>query len=286
MELTPERLGLIGGLVTLSVMAALKRFARLRSPVLGYTQYLWLFLLAFVVGDLYSIRLGVWVLAVLCFAALREYFTLVDIRLQDRWGVAGAFLAIPFMTYYIQIDWYGMFIISIPVYAFLVIPLLITFGGREPEGTVFSIGVIDFGLFLLVYCVGHIGYLARLSIGKAVLLVLAVTVCDLVGYLIRLDGRAWPLRAATRLAVALPLSVGLTLLLSDWAGIPTRHAVALGCLIPLLVEVADRTMSYIKPDLGVAEKDLVPGEGQILNSLKGFLYSAPIVFHYVRYYLS
>ena len=67
------------------------------------------------------------------------------------------------MIRFIQIDWYGMFIISIPVYAFLVIPFLIALGGKQTEGTVFSIGAIDFGLFLLVYCIGHIGYLAFFS---------------------------------------------------------------------------------------------------------------------------
>ena len=30
--------------------------------------------------------------AVFSFAALREYFSLVDIRLQDRWGILAAYL--------------------------------------------------------------------------------------------------------------------------------------------------------------------------------------------------
>ncbi|GAG82783.1 unnamed protein product, partial [marine sediment metagenome] len=49
------------------------------------------------------------------------------------------------MIYLIQIDWYGMFIISIPVYAYLVTAFLATVGGDEREGTVFSIGMINFG---------------------------------------------------------------------------------------------------------------------------------------------
>ena len=74
--------------------------------------------------------------------------------------MVAAYLAIPFMFWFIQTDWYGMFIISIPVYAFLVIPIAITVGGRDAEGSVLSIGALDLGLFLLVYCIGHIGYLA------------------------------------------------------------------------------------------------------------------------------
>lgn len=46
------------------------------------------------------------------------------------------------MILFIQVDWYGMFIISIPVYAFLVILSLIALGGKQAEGTVFSIDAL------------------------------------------------------------------------------------------------------------------------------------------------
>ena len=92
-------------------------------------------------AEITSLTAAVWILALLSFWMLREYFSLVEVRIQDRLGILGAYLSIPFMTYFIQIGWYGMFIISIPVYAFLAMPLLISIGGTEYRGTVFSIGV-------------------------------------------------------------------------------------------------------------------------------------------------
>ncbi|MCJ7679937.1 MAG: hypothetical protein MUP70_04345 [Candidatus Aminicenantes bacterium] len=219
----------------------------------------------------------------MCFVALREYFTLVDIRLQDRWGVWGAYLSIPFMVVFIHLDYYGIFIISIPVYAFLVIPFLITLGGKEFEGSLFSMGIINFGLFLLVYCIGHIGYLALFSTWMAIMLVLNVTLCDI--FVILLRKNASRLRRAVILYfLSAPLTVLLTLALSVWTGIPWFHCIFLGILIPALVAIGRHTMGYIEKDLGISQDKLLPGRGQVLDNLSSFLYTAPVVFHYIRFF--
>jgi predicted CDP-diglyceride synthetase/phosphatidate cytidylyltransferase len=45
------------------------------------------------------------------------------------------------------------------------------------------------------------------------------------------------------------------------------------------------TGNYVEADLGVAEETVGPGRGQILDNLKSLLFVAPIVFHYIRYFL-
>jgi phosphatidate cytidylyltransferase len=245
---------------------------------------LWTFSLIFAVSEVISFKLSIWILALLCFVALREYFTLVDIRLQDRWGILGAYLSIPFMIIFIQLDAYGIFIISIPIYAFLVIPFLITLGGKEIEGTLFSIGVIDFGIFLLVYCIGHIGYLSLFSTWMAVMLILNVAVCVFISILMRKrikPPRHWVL---PQYFMSAPVIVILTLVLSEWTRIPRLHCIFLGILIPALVAIGRHTIRYIEKDFGIRRDELVPGKGQVLDSLRSFLYTAPIVFHYIRYF--
>jgi phosphatidate cytidylyltransferase len=228
---------------------------------------------------------GIWVLAIICFAALREYFSLIDIRLQDRLGILGAYLLIPFMVYFIQIDWYGMFIISIPVYGFLTIPLLVTLGGRETQGTVFSIGAIDFGLFLCVFCLGHIGYLLLFNVWMPVMLVLNVAVCDVVTWLIKDENRSWLAKVLMRFFYAAPFTIAIAMLLSDWSEIPTMHAIILGSMIPILVIMGHRTSNYVGADLAIKEDVLIPGRGQILDNLKSLFFAAPVVFHYIRYFI-
>lgn len=268
----------------LSLFSILKRIFKIKFTYDSYFNYLWTFSLMFAVSEAISFKISIWILALLCFVALREYFTLVDIRLQDRWGILGAYLSIPFMIIFIQLDAYGIFIISIPIYAFLVIPFLITLGGKEIEGTLFSIGVIDFGIFLLVYCIGHIGYLSLLSTWMAVMLILNVAVCDLISILMRKrikPPRHWVL---PQYFMSVPVIVILTLVLSEWTRIPRLHCIFLGILIPALVAIGRHTIRYIEKDFGIRRDELVPGKGQVLDSLRSFLYTAPIVFHYIRYF--
>ena len=224
-------------------------------------------------------------MAILSFLALREYFTLVDLRIQDRWGMLAAYLAIPFMFYFIQIDWYGMFIISIPVYAFLVIPFVITLGGREAEGTVMSIGALDLGLFLLVYCIGHIGYLAFYSTWMAIFVVSAVTVCDTLAWVFKARDRARLHSIAYQLLLPAPVILILAWALTPWTGIPPIHSVVLAVLIPSLVAIGCHTMDHLEADLGIERSRLHPGRGQVINTLKSYLYVAPVAFHYLRYFL-
>ncbi|MGD2069434.1 MAG: hypothetical protein PVI57_12225 [Gemmatimonadota bacterium] len=269
----------------LTLLAPIARRIGLPVPVAIYLPYLWAFFLFFAVAEFVSFAVGIWVLAVLSFLALREYFTLVDLRIQDRWGMLAAYLSIPFMFYFIQTDWYGMFIVSIPVYGFLVIPFAITLGGREPEGSVLSIGALDLGLFLLVYCIGHIGYLAFHSLWTAILIVAAVAVCDLLAWALASRDQS-AVRAVVYQVLGPALPVGtLALVLQPWTGIPLRHTLILALLIPVLVTIGCHTMDHLEADLGIERSRLEPGRGQVINTLKSFLYVAPVAFHYLRYYL-
>jgi len=279
-------LALLAIVALLSLLLILGKVANFRLPLGSYSACLWTFFLMLAVADLISFKVAIWLLALLSFVALREYFTLVDIRLQDRWGIVGAHLAIPFMVYFISIDWYGMFIISIPVYAFLVIPFLVALGGRETKGTVFSIGAIDFGLFLLVYCIGHIGYLALFATWKAAWLILSVAACDFLLQFFKASRMPPWSRALLRYGACLPLTLLLAWGLSGWSGIPRGHTLVLGAMVPALVGIGRFTVAYIEADLGVEVKRPRPGKGQLMDSLKSFLYVAPVVFHYIRYYLT
>jgi phosphatidate cytidylyltransferase len=254
------------------------------ARVEAYLRYLWVYFLVFCAAELFSLAAGVWILAIVCFVALREYFSLLDIRLQDRWGIVGAYFSIPLMIWFVSIDFYSMFIISIPIFTFLVIPLLVALGGREVEGTVFSVGSIDFGLFLLVYCAGHVGYLMFTSVWSAALLVINVAICDGVAFQLASYGRN-PWRGnVLRYVVCTPFTAALSLSLTTWTGIPWQHALVTGVLLPLLVSAGRYTMVYIEGDLGIAEDYETLRRGRLINSSSSMLFAAPVVFHYTRYF--
>jgi phosphatidate cytidylyltransferase len=251
----------------------------------SYLSYTWLFFFAFVFAELISYQTSVWILALISFWAIREYFSLINIRLQDRLALVGAYLAIPFMYYFIQTEWYGMFIVSIPVYAFLAVPILVAWGGKESEGTVFSIGAIDFGLFLFVFCIGHVGYLLSYSVWMAALLILNVMVCDLANFVARHRLERAAVRTVVCWLAPVPLVLVLSLALSPWTEIPPVHSAILALMTPVLVQMGHHVGRFVETDLGIQEDLLVPGRGQILDNLQSLFYAAPVTFHYIRYFL-
>ncbi|MCX6834299.1 MAG: hypothetical protein NTW07_04065 [candidate division Zixibacteria bacterium] len=269
----------------LSVARIYRVFSRRRFLFDSYLGYTWLFLLTFVLAELAGFAVGVWILALISFWAIREYFSLINIRLQDRLALVGAYLSIPFMYYYVQTEWYGMFIVSIPVYAFLAIPILVVWGGRESEGTVFSIGAIDFGLFLFVFCIGHVGYLLSYSVWMAALLILNVLLCDLAICLVRRRTDHKSARMIFSWLAPLPVVLALSLALSSWTEIPPLHSVILALMTPVLVQMGHHVGRFVEADLGIQEDLLVPGRGQILDNLQSLFYAAPVWFHYIRYFL-
>ena len=115
-DVSPALCSLIGfGVLSALLAAAPLSGGRFRP--LPYLRALWVLFGVLCAAEWVGFGVAIWLLALFSFAALREYFSLVDIRLQDRWGILAAFLSIPFMIVLIQIDWYGFFIVSIPVYA-------------------------------------------------------------------------------------------------------------------------------------------------------------------------
>lgn len=267
-------------LILLGLVLAAARLSRGRFNLPGYLDYTWIFLLVCVITDFFSFTPAVWLMAIVSFRALREYFSLVHLRLEDRWGILGAYLSIPFMIYLIQIDWYGFFIVSIPVYAFIVVPFLVTIGDSRGQGSLLSIGAIDFGLFFFVYCLGHIAYLAYLSTWLVVLFLAVVVTCNAVCSLTGRWGRI-PCFLVSCLA-----SVGLTLSFRPMTLMSTAIALSLGILIPVLVQMGNHTVDVLERDLGITAADLEPGRGQVLDSMKSFLFAAPIVFHFLRWFMN
>ncbi|WP_419671256.1 hypothetical protein [Aliarcobacter butzleri] len=69
-------------------------------------------------------------------------------------GIFWAYLSIPLQYYWISIGWYGMFIIFIPVYLFLFIPIRLVLIG-ETSGFIKSASIIQWATMLTVFSISH-----------------------------------------------------------------------------------------------------------------------------------
>ena len=59
----------------------------------------------------------------------------------------------------------------------------------------------------------------------------------------------------------------------------------LGILIPMSVCLGRFTLHAVEQDLGIRADRLQPGRGRTIEGLKSYLFTAPIVFHYLRWFL-
>lgn len=233
------------------------------------------------------------------FAALREFLTLTRKTKADHWALIAAFYVV-FPVQYILV-WMGadnLFSIFVPVYAFLILPILSVIRG-DGRNFLSRVSETQWGLMICVFCASHIPALVTLDIegstGRTVLLiaflVLVVQLGDLAEYYTgrrygkkRLAPNLSPKTREGVLYGALA-ATGLGLLLF-WITPFTPWAAALIALIIYLIGVGGSlVLSAIKHDRGVKSwGHLIPGQGGFVDQMDSVVFAAPIFFHLTRYF--
>ena len=245
-------------------------------------------------------KTGVTLLFGFCsFAALREFITLTDTRRADHWALATAFFVVlPVQYYLIWIEWYGLYSIFIPVYAFLLMPIIAAARG-DTDHFLIRIAEVQWALMICVFATSHVPALLSLDIagyeGRNVLLiaflVIVVQISDVLQYVWgKLLGRT---KIAPKLSPSKTVEgfVGGALSatavgagLSWMTPFTPFQAAFLALVIVLMGFFGGLVMSAIKRDRGVKDwGNLIAGHGGFIDRLDSVVFSAPIFFHLVRY---
>ncbi|HET9047132.1 MAG TPA: phosphatidate cytidylyltransferase, partial [Casimicrobiaceae bacterium] len=233
--------------------------------------------LAFVFG-----RAGVMLLFFFAsFEALREFITLTYTRRADHGALATSFYVIlPLQYFLVWIDWYGLYSIMIPVYAFLLLPILAVLAGdttRFLERT----AKVQWGLMICVFCLSHVPALLDLDIPGyenrnallIVFLVLVVQSSDVFQYIWgKLFGKrkVAPAISPSKTVEGLLGGVLSATLLGAFLWWITPFNVWQAALMALAINVmgffGGLVMSAIKRDRGVKDwGDLIEGHGGMLD---------------------
>ena len=238
--------------------------------------------------------------AFVSFLALKEFLSLIPTRRADRRVLLLAYLSIPIQYYWVGIEWYGMFIIFIPVYMLLIIPGRMVLIG-DTDGFLRSAGTLHWGLMMTVFSVSHVAFLLALPtsvnpIGGGAALVLFLIVLtesnDVFQYLWgKSTGRrrVVPTVSPNKTWGGLIGGVGTTILLgtllaSYLTPFTRREALGAAALIGISGFIGDVVISAVKRDLGIKDSgSILPGHGGILDRIDSLTYTAPLFFHYVRY---
>ena len=236
------------------------------------------------------------------FGALREFITLTPTRPGDHYALAVAFFVVlPVQYYLIWIDWYGLYSIFIPVYAFLLLPIVAALRGDTTDFMP-RVAEVQWALMICVFCASHVPALLTLTIpgyeGRNVLLiaflVIVVQLSDVLQYVWgKLFGRT---KIAPKLSpsktvegfiggIASATLIGASL----WWITPFTpfQAGLLSLVITLMGFFGGLVMSAIKRDRGVKDwGHIIEGHGGLIDRLDSVVFSAPIFFHLVRYWWS
>lgn len=232
--------------------------------------------------------------------ALREFITLTPTRRSDYYALLLAFyLVLPLQYWLVYTDWYGLYTLLIPVYAFLLLPILSTNGG-DTTRYLERAAKVQWGLMISVFCISHVPALLNLRIpgyeGRNLLLiaflVIVVQSSDVLQYVWgKLAGRRLiaPRLSPSKtvegfvggVASATALGAGL------WWITPFNpwQAAALSLVINLMGFYGGLVMSAIKRDRGIKDwGHMIEGHGGVLDRLDSVCFAAPVFFHLIRYW--
>ena len=262
----------------------------------------WVMATVFTFAILINHNLSLIFLAFLCFLAFKEYLSLIPTNRAHRNILFWAYLAIPIQFYWIYIGWYGMFIIFIPVYMFLFLPIQMILIG-ESKGFLRTMGTVHWGLMLMVFGLSHLAYLLIVpgttgsnAAGGAglVLYIVILTQCNDVAQFIwgkmlgkhKVIPRVSPNKTWEGLIGGIITTMLLALLLAPlltpltlWSTLFT------GFFISIAGFIGDVNISSLKRDLGIKDTGTtIPGHGGILDRVDSLTYTAPLFFHFIRYF--
>lgn len=254
----------------------------------------WLIAAIFLVGHFGGTLLMLIMLALLSFYALREFLSLTPARISDHYTVALAFYVIlPLQYFFIGLGWYSWFIMFIPIYAYLFLPLMSLFK-QDTQNFLARVSTIQWGLMAAVFCISHIAAFPGLEIrgyeGKGHYLVaylllitqLAEGAQDLVDY--RLG--QWKIAPAIDRSLtwegffaAMGVGIFFAITLSRYTPFDVLQAFFIGIIIVLASTAGNLILSAVKRDAHVRDF------GGVMDRLKGLCFAAPVLFHIVRYAL-
>jgi phosphatidate cytidylyltransferase len=256
------------------------------------------FALALLTGGLGSVFL----FGLTSFLALREFITLTPTRLGDHRSLFWTFFIItPLQYYLVATRWYGFFVVLIPVYAFLFIPIRNALAG-DCERFFERTSKVQWALMICVYCVSHAPALLTLEIpgytgqnAKLLLyLVLVVQISDVLQYVWgKTIGRhkIVPQVSPNKTWEGFVGGIGTATLIGAalWWATPFSpwQAAGMALVATLLGFGGGLVMSAIKRDCGLKDYGhLIEGHGGVMDRIDSICFAAPVFFHLTRYFFT
>ena len=304
---------LVGGVVALLVLASLvgwmlsrrqggpsykAAIANLNARTRAWWVMVAIFLLALLTGTIGSAIL----FGLLSFLALREFITMTPTRPGDHRTLFWLFfLVIPFQYWLVARGWYGLFLVFIPVYVFVFVPLRSVMSG-DCENFLERTAKIQWALMICVYCVSHAPALLMLPIpgyegqnGKLLLyLVMVAQLSDVFQYVWgktlgrhKIAPHVSPNKTWEGFIGGIATATGVGAALWWVTPFTPLQSACMSLAITLMGFGGGLVMSAIKRDRGVKDYGhIIEGHGGVMDRIDSICFSAPVLFHLTRYFFT
>ena len=308
MNMQQKFLWLFGGILALLVTASLlgwllhrrsggsETIANLNARVRAW----WVMVAIIAVNFLLGRNATIVLFAIASVFALREFITLTPTRPGDHLPLVVCFyVLLPVQYWLIGDDWYNLFAIFLPVYGFLLLPVLTAFSG-DTEQFLERVTKVQWGLMITVYCISYAPALLLLKIpgfaGQNLLLMIymlmVVQLSDVLQYVFgklfgkhkiapavspskTVEGFIGGGLSATAIGAALWWITPFTPLQSTGMAAVVVIAGFLGGL----------ALSAVKRSIGAKDwGSMIEGHGGMLDRLDSVSFAAPVFFHLTRYF--
>lgn len=258
----------------------------------------WLIVIFFSCAIISPHWLGLTLFAFVSFMALKEFLTLIPMRQTDRMPILWLFLTIPINYCLIGYGQYNLFIIFIPIYVFLFLPIRMVLSG-DTRNFLNTVSKFHWALMTTVFAFSHVAFLLVLPSHHesgallALFLVGLTEVNDITQYLwgkslgkIKITPTVSPNKTLAGFLGGVISTVLLALIIGP---ILTPLTFGMAFISGLIISIAgfcgDIVMSAIKRDIGIKDSGtLLPGHGGILDRLDSLIFTAPLFFHFMHYF--
>lgn len=306
--LTPEVLRVLGGIfATLITVTAVfygvrlaKGPSKLVNELIERTLSWWMILVGFTVTIFFSRFFATIALGFVAFVAFRELTSRLNLRLSDRRTLLWCYLAIPFQFSLAYIEWYGMFIIFIPIIMFIALSMRSVAQG-DVKGITASLGIIHWSAMLTIFSMSHMAYMLSLpeipgyAAGNGGMILWLVLITELNDVFQFTWGKTLgkhkilpsvsPNKTVEGFLGGLFSTVLLGYALSFLLPVDAIKSATLAGLLAFTGFMGDVTVSAIKRDLGI--KDMgssIPGHGGVMDRIDSLAFNSLVCFHLLRYW--
>lgn len=240
--------------------------------------------------------------AIMSLLALRECVTLTPTRRGDHEALFWCFFVLlPLQYLLVGVQWYGVFAIFIPVFAFLFIPTRMALAG-DSHNFLERTAKIQWSMMIAVYCISYAPALLMLpipgfehqNIKLLLFLMIVVQISDVLQYVFgKLFGkrpiapRLSPNKTIEGFVGGIAFATLVGTLLYWITPFAPWQAALISLVITLMGFAGGLCMSAIKRDRGVKDFGaMIEGHGGMMDRIDSLCFSAPIFFHLVRFYFT